>query len=277
MVTCREAWKQIWDTLQNAGIEDARADANLLMELAAGNGWRWRDEPLSQMEQDLLSEWTCQRMEHRPIQYIAGRWPFLDLELEVGPGVLVPRADTEIVCEAAAQRMSGKPAPKILDLCAGSGALGLGLGRLLPKAKVICVEKSPEAYRYLSRNCALNKAVQPVMGDVFEYQQTLEEDAFDLIVSNPPYLTGEEMQQLQPEVAFEPAMALDGGSDGLDFYRHIAGQYQKALCSGGWLVFEIGWQQRSAVEGILRGTGWTEIGSCKDLGGNDRAVWAKKP
>lgn len=277
MVTCRDAWKKIRNALQSGGIEDAQADAGLLMELAAGTGWRWRDEPLSEKEESLLSDWTKQRLEHRPIQYIAGRWPFLNLELEVGPGVLVPRADTEVVCEAAADRIRGVKEAKILDLCAGSGALGLGLASLLDGAQVTCLEKSPEAFVYLARNCAQNPAVLPVTGDIFCYQDELKPESLDLIVSNPPYLTQDEMQELQPEVAFEPAMALDGGCDGLDFYRHIAAAYRSTLRPGGWLVFEIGWQQRSAVENLLRENQWTAIGGCKDLGGNDRAVWAQRP
>lgn len=284
MVSCRDAWRQIRDRLEQAGLEDPSADANLLLELAAGANWRWQAEELDAEQQEKLKNWTKKRIKRWPIQYLVGHWPFLDLDLEVGPGVLVPRADTEVVCQAAADLLKGQTAPRILDLCAGSGALGLGLKRLLPGALVTELEASAEAFPYLERNCqkALPQpdgslAAQPVFGDVFQYQEQLEQGQWDLIVSNPPYLTESEMGQLQPEVAFEPAMALDGGSDGLDFYRHIASAYRSAVRPGGWLVFEIGWQQREAVQQLLRNSGWTQVGGCPDFGGNDRAVWAQNP
>lgn len=283
MVSCREAWQQAKVRLQAAGVQDAAADANLLLELAAGPNWRWRDEELCEQEQVLFNSALEKREQRVPIQYIVGRWPFLDLELEVGPGVLVPRADTEIVCEAAANLIKPLAQPAILDLCAGSGALGLGLKRLFPGADVTGVEKSPEAFFYLKRNCARalplengSPAVKAVLGDVFGFEQGLLPAGLDLIVSNPPYLTGSEMQQLQPEVAHEPAMALAAGEDGLDFYRYICTAYKKAVKPGGWLCFEIGWQQRCAVSDLLLQNGWAHVGSCRDLGGNDRAVWGQK-
>ena len=119
-------------------------------------------------------------------------------------------------------------------------------------------------------------AVQAVQGDLFTYWQSLPEGQLDLIVSNPPYLTAEEMQHLQPEVAQEPAMALEAGDDGLVFYRALAQHYRQALRPGGALVLEIGWQQREAVTALLAANGWTEIVCRKDFGGNDRCVMARK-
>ena len=178
------------------------------------------------------------------------------------------------------------------------------------------MEKSPEAFVYLEKNCrcalagqgkatenlleptaleeadapafdwgpALNAlrakpvyAVQPVQGDLFTYWQDQPEGELDLIVSNPPYLTAAEMQTLQPEVAQEPAMALEAGEDGLLFYRALAERYQKLLRPGGALVLEIGWQQRQAVTGLLAENGWTEIECRKDFGGNDRCILASRP
>ncbi len=283
MVSCREAWQKVRDRLRAADVPEPEADANLLLELAAGSGWRWRDEAMTQQEIDQLEHWTQKREARWPIQYILGHWPFLDLELEVGPGVLTPRADTEVVCEAAAEKLTGQKAPRILDLCAGSGALGLGLKRLIPGAEVTLLEKSPEAFQYLKKNCTLpvllkeGTAPKPVEGDLFQYHQQLEPESLDLIVSNPPYLTGQEMTELQPEVAFEPAMALDGGADGLAFYRQIAREYAFAVRPGGWLVVEIGWQQRSSVEELLRQNGWVEVSGTQDFDGKDRAVWGKRP
>ena len=124
--------------------------------------------------------------------------------------------------------LAGVQAPKVLDLCAGTGCLGLGVKRFCPEADVTCVEKSPEAFRYLKKNAvsALKQGTaRAVEGDLFNYWQGLPEGELDLIVSNPPYLTAAEMQQLQPEVAREPAMALEAGEDGLVFYRALAEHY----------------------------------------------------
>ena len=212
------------------------------------------------------------------MQYLCGSWPFLDFELAVGPGVLCPRADTEVVAEAAAGMLAGVEAPRVLDLCAGTGCLGLGVKRFCPAAQVTSLEKSPAAYRYLEQNAHLSPVliITPVQGDLFTYWQTLPEGQLDLIVSNPPYLTSAEMGALQPEVAQEPAMALEAGEDGLVFYRAIAEHYQKALRPGGALALEIGWQQREAVTALLAANGWTEIACRKDFGGNDRCVMARK-
>ena len=166
----------------------------------------------------------------------------------------------------------------MLDLCAGTGCLGLGVKRFCPAAQVTSLEKSPAAYRYLEQNAHLSPVltITPVQGDLFTYWQTLPEGQLDLIVSNPPYLTSAEMGALQPEVAQEPAMALEAGEDGLEFYHAIAEHYQKALRPGGALALEIGWQQREAVTALLAANGWTEIVCRKDFGGNDRCVMARK-
>ena len=184
----------------------------------------------------------------------------------------------EVVAEAAAGMLAGVEAPRVLDLCAGTGCLGLGVKRFCPAAQVTSLEKSPAAYRYLEQNAHLSPVltITPVQGDLFTYWQTLPEGQLDLIVSNPPYLTSAEMSALQPEVAQEPAMALEAGEDGLVFYRAIAEHYQKALRPGGALALEIGWQQREAVTALLAANGWTDIVCRKDFGGNDRCVMARK-
>ena len=315
-MTPREVVREVEARLTAAGCPDADYDARELFRLAAGRDVRISDRPLTAEEAEKL-EALCVRREHRePLQYLCGTWSFLDFDLAVGPGVLCPRADTEVVAEAAAGTLAGVAAPKVLDLCAGTGCLGLGVKRFCPAAQVTCVEKSPEAFQYLEKNCrcalkgqggqtenlleptafeeadapafdwgpALNAlkakpayAVQPVQGDLFTYWQGQPEGELDLIVSNPPYLTAAEMQDLQPEVAQEPAMALEAGEDGLVFYRALAQHYQKLLRPGGALVLEIGWQQRQAVMELLAGNGWADIECRKDFGGNDRCVIARRP
>lgn len=307
-LTPRAAVALVQQRLAAAGCPDADFDARELFRLATGRDPRLSECVLTE-EQAARLETLCQRRESRePLQYLCGRWPFLDFELAVGPGVLCPRADTEVVAEAAAQTLAGCAAPKVLDLCAGTGCLGLGIKRLCPTASVTCVEKSPEALHYLVCNvrtalrslpqgstedvleedeptlgsgllgiAALPPAAQAVEGDLFDYWRGLPEGGLDLIVSNPPYLTASEMEDLQPEVAKEPAMALAAGEDGLDFYRALARHYQTPLRPGGTLALEIGWQQREAVCALLQAEGWTQIRCIQDLGGNDRCILAQRP
>lgn len=279
----RAALREVEHRLAAAGCPDADFDAGELFRLVVEQDVRLASEPLTAAQAERLEAMTVRREQREPLQYLCGRWPFLDFELAVGPGVLCPRADTEVVAEAAAQTLAGVKAPRVLDLCAGTGCLGLGVKRFCPDARVTCVEKSPEAFRYLEQNVrsALPGAVpaaQAVQGDLFTYWKTLPEGELDLIVSNPPYLTAEEMQHLQPEVAQEPAMALEAGEDGLVFYRGLAAlHYRQALRPGGVLVLEIGWQQRQAVMELLAGNGWADIECRKDYGGNDRCILARRP
>lgn len=275
----REAVREIEARLTAAGCPDADFDARELFRLVTGADLRLADQPLTAAQADRLETLTVRRADREPLQYLCGSWPFLDFELAVGPGALCPRADTEVVAEAAAGLLAGVQKPKVLDLCAGTGCLGLGVKRFCPDAVVTSLEKSPEAFRYLEQNAknALHRpAATPVQGDLFTYWETLPEEELDLIVSNPPYLTAAEMQQLQPEVAREPAMALEAGADGLVFYRAIAEHYQKALRPGGALALEIGWQQREAVTALLAENGWVEIACKKDYGGNDRCITARR-
>lgn len=275
----QEAVREIEARLTAAGCPDADFDARELFRLVTGADLRLADQPLTAAQADRLETLTVRRADREPLQYLCGSWPFLDFELAVGPGVLCPRADTEVVAEAAAGLLAGVQKPKVLDLCAGTGCLGLGVKRFCPDAVVTSLEKSPEAFRYLEQNAknALHRpAATPVQGDLFTYWETLPEGELDLIVSNPPYLTAAEMQQLQPEVAREPAMALEAGADGLVFYRAIAEHYQKALRPGGALALEIGWQQREAVTALLAENGWVEIACKKDYGGNDRCITARR-
>ena len=276
----QEAVREIEARLTAAGCPDADFDARELFRLVTGADLRLADQPLTAAQAHRLETLTVRRADREPLQYLCGSWPFLDFELAVGPGVLCPRADTEVVAEAAAGLLAGVQKPKVLDLCAGTGCLGLGVKRFCPDAVVTSLEKSPEAFRYLEQNAknALHRpAATPVQGDLFTYWETLPEGERDLIVSNPPYLTAAEMQQLQPEVAREPAMALEAGADGLVFYRAIAEHYQKALRPGGALALEIGWQQREAVTALLAENGWVEIVCKKDYGGNDRCITARRP
>ena len=269
------AFQKLCAKLTAAGVPDARFDAAELYRLATGRDPRLDDGP-SAAEAARLSALAERRAAREPLQYILGEWDFMDFTLKVGPGVLCPRADSEIVCESALALLQGRERPVVYDLCAGTGCLGLGIARHSPGALVTCVEKSPEAWHYLTANTA-QTGVRTVQADVFTYYKTLPAEGADLIISNPPYLTGAEMQALMPETAQEPAMALDGGADGLDFYRLLTEKYRDAVRPGGWLVLEIGYAQGPAVLALGAACGWVNTSCRKDYGGNDRAVLLQKP
>lgn len=269
------AFQKLCAMLTAAGVPDARFDAAELYRFATGRDPRLDDGP-NAAEAARLSALAERRAAREPLQYILGEWDFMDFTLKVGPGVLCPRADSEIVCESALALLQGRERPVVYDLCAGTGCLGLGIARHSPGALVTCVEKSPEAWHYLTANTA-QTGVRTVQADVFTYYKTLPAEGADLIISNPPYLTGAEMRALMPETAQEPAMALDGGADGLDFYRLLTEKYRDAVRPGGWLVLEIGYAQGPAVLALGAACGWVNTSCRKDYGGNDRAVLLQKP
>ena len=271
----RAAVREVEQRLTAAGCPDADFDARELFRLATGRDVRLSDRPLTAEQAAALEVLCTRRAAREPLQYLCGSWSFLDFELAVGPGVLCPRADTEVVAQAAAETLAGIAAPRVLDLCAGTGCLGMGVKRFCPAAQVTCVEKSPQALQYLQANVH-GTGVQAKAADVLQYWQELMPQSVQLIISNPPYLTGAEMQALMPETAHEPAMALDGGTDGLDFYRAIAAHYRDIVCPGGWLVLEIGCAQRADVMEICRQNGWQQVQARKDYGGNDRVVYAQR-
>ena len=268
-MTPRDAVRQLEARLTAAGCPDADYDAAELFRLVTGRDVRLADAPLTEAQAARLESLCLRREAREPLQYLCGRWSFLDFELIVGPGVLCPRADTEVVAETAAQTLAGVKAPRVLDLCAGTGCLGLGVKRFCPDAQVTCVEKSPEAFRYLEQNVhtalpGAAPAVQAVQGDLFTYWQSLPEGQLDLIVSNPPYIAPEEMAGLQPELFHEPRMALEAPDGGLAFYKHIAPAYFGALKPGGRLILEIGWRQADAVCALCLSAGY-EAGACRRL------------
>lgn len=273
----RQAVHMVQAALQAAGCPDADFDARELLRIVTGKDPRLLFDPLPMQQAVQLAELTARRMQREPLQYLAGEWDFLGMTLKVGPGVLCPRADSEVVCETAIEllQQAGSASPAVLDLCAGTGCLGLGIRHFVPNARVTCVEKSPEALRYLETNVQ-GTGVAAQNADVLQYWQQLPEQSVQLIISNPPYLTGTEMQQLMPETAHEPAMALDGGADGLDFYRAIAANYRNAVCPDGWLVFEIGCAQKDDVMQICSKNGWQQVQARQDYGGNDRVVYARR-
>ena len=272
------AYQKLCARLMMAGVPDARFDAAQLYQFVTGRDHRLDDGPTAD-EAARLQVLAERRAAREPLQYLLGEWDFMDFTLKVGRGVLCPRADSEVVCETAIELLQDAEAPVVYDLCAGTGCLGLGIARAVPGAKVTCVEFSHDAWPYLTANVAAlgGKTTQAELADVLTYYTQIEPASVDLIISNPPYLTAQEMESLMPETAKEPAMALDGGRDGLDFYRVLVRQYRDAVRPGGWLVLEIGYAQAEAVLALGKAAGW-QGGTCrKDAGGNDRVVIFRTP
>lgn len=237
---------------------------------------RGEEEP-SPSEETAFREALARRTARVPLQYILGEWEFMGLRLRVTDGVLCPREDTAVLVETAAHFLKNRPAPMGLDLCAGTGAVALGLCSLLEEASVTCIELSPPALSCLGENLAAfpRFSVSARQGDVLlpETAGAFPPASLDFILSNPPYIPSGELEGLQPEVRQEPALALDGGGDGLRFYRAICSLWAPLLKPGGLLAVEIGEEQAPAVRGLLEEAGFTDIRVKKDLAGLDRCVW----
>ena len=231
---------------------------------------------LTEFQKNNLTAIIHQREVHYPLQYIFGNWEFYGRPFKVGVGVIIPRADTETVVEAALEELETRENPKVLDLCAGSGCIGITLAAEVPSSEVTMVEKYDEAIRYAFHNIELNKVnAKAVKGDVFEAPH-LPNDSIDLIVSNPPYIPQEEMKYCSPEVKFEPQTALLAEDEGLEFYKAIINNYTPILKTGGAICFEVGFKQAQSVKKLLENSGYKNIKIKNDLNGIGRAVTATK-
>ena len=225
------------------------------------------DEIIMKRFADLL--WRVKSGE--PLQYVIGKWDFYESEFFVGKGVLIPRPETEELTELIINKAKALEKPVIFDLCAGSGCIGISIAKAVPNATVYCVEKSADAMFYLLKNADGVTNVKVICGDVF---LPPELPKADIIVSNPPYIKTGDIAALQREVLCEPEMALDGGDDGLDFYRAISEKWKPYLNQNGCLYYEIGEEQGNAVCAILNDNGYYNIEIIKDMYGKDRIARA---
>jgi len=251
-------------------------EAGELFRFATGVGPLddWSSPATEQMQAE-LERCLDLRASGYPIQYIVGGWEFYGLPLTLGPGVLIPRQDTETLVDLALEHLkqSALPTPQVVDLGSGSGCVAMAVKAEYPSAQVTAVEVSPKAAVFLGRNIADNGLdITPVLGDMREYTHTRP---IDLLLSNPPYIPVDELPSLQREVRHEPTLALDGGKDGLEFYRAIAGQYRSQLAPGGTVLLEIGAGQRESVCSILAAAGFREVSHHNDLNGLPRVVSAR--
>ena len=274
---CQEIEKRL-----SAGECDSPAfDACCLLEdlggLGRGNVPRMGDTVLPDEVCRRLLVAADRRAAGEPLQYLLGTWDFLDLTLTVGEGVLIPRPETELLCEVAADRLRSLPTPRVLDLCAGSGCVGLGIASLCPSVTVTALEKSPQAMTYLRRNMAAYPQLHvtareaDVLHDAAAFEETV-----DAVVSNPPYIPSTDLDGLQREVQHEPSMALDGGEDGLAFYRVIARDWTTKIRRGGFVAVEIGIGQAEDVSRLFAEAGLINIQKFPDFSGIDRVICGEK-
>lgn len=276
-MTVGEAYRKTKDILTEAGFEAPAFEALCLTEKVFGFIrlaliTKGEETVASEEKLAVLAELTEKRLNHEPLQYLLGKWSFMGIDLLVGEGVLVPRDDTEVVTSLCIDYLSCKESPNVIDLCAGSGAISLALEKYA-NCKVTAVELSDKAFSYLTQNIKLNNsAVNALNGDIFECHKDIADNSLDLIVSNPPYIKTADIASLQKEVQHEPAMALDGGESGLDFYRRIVPLWKSKLKAGGALAFELGEGQYDEVSRILADNGFGGITESIDFGGVQRAI-----
>lgn len=213
-----------------------------------------------------------------PLQYIIGVWEFFGREYKVGKGVLIPRADTEILVEKCISLLGSKKisSPIIYDLCSGSGCIAISLSESFPQSIVYAVELSLDAFKYLEANIN-NLSSGNLTGIKADIETFIPTQKADLIVSNPPYLTHNEMCHLQKEVSHEPSMALVADDNGLYFYNFISRKYKSYLNKGGILAFEVGYQQAESVRSILLENNYINVELTKDLSGVSRVVTGQLP
>ena len=276
--------------LEEAKIADAKRDAEtLLLYLEKADRtflYVHRNDATDEYRADAYFGLIDRRAAGEPLQYILGSQEFMGLNFAVNPSVLIPRQDTETLVELALKRVGEKKRSlSILDMCCGSGAIAVSMAHFLPKAKITACDISPEALEVARGNAArngLNGRIEFRESDLFfmtKRKKTVRiKDSFDMILSNPPYIPTQDIDTLQTEVRdHEPIKALDGGSDGLDFYRRIAEDAFGSLKKDGLMFLEIGCDQAEAVTSLLSGAGYySEIEVHKDLTGMDRVISCRR-
>ncbi|NMC73402.1 MAG: peptide chain release factor N(5)-glutamine methyltransferase [Geobacteraceae bacterium] len=264
--------------LAEKGVENARLEAEWMLCSALGIDrvglYVNFDKPLTSAELSIFRAMVARRAKREPLQYILGSQEFYGLDFEVSPGVLIPRHDTEVLVREALAR-SPKNA-RILDMGVGSGCVAVALAKNLADAEIFGVDPSSEALALAARNAGRHAVpLHLLQGSLFE---PVAGERFDLIVSNPPYIPTADLAGLQEEVReYEPRGALDGGIDGLDFYRRIIPDAPCYLKEGGWLLVEMGIGQAGEVLALFEETGrFSELFTATDAGGIERVAGGKK-
>lgn len=275
-MTAIDTLKKLSALFESARIADASKEAELLVtELLCISkvDLLLKNIELSKLQSDELDVLARRRMSGEPMQYIIGRVEFYGLRINVGPGVLIPRPETELLVEQVI-KMCGMPR-MILDLCTGSGCIALALAKNFPQAQVYGVDMSDAALKYAVKNAAANSinSIRFFCGDLYAPVKGMR---FDLIVSNPPYIPKDDIKDLQIEIRdYEPMSALDGGIDGLNFYRRILAEAPQYLNAGGLVVLEIGINQAKDIKHLAEDAGFGNIRFIKDYSGIERIAVLK--
>lgn len=280
-----ELLKWTTDYFQSHNIESPRMGAELLLSHCLNvprlNLYLQYDKPLLSEELSLYKSMIKRRIAREPVAYITGSKGFWTLDLSVSKSVLVPRPDTECLVEAALEILKAKPDTplNVLDLGTGSGAIILSLASEMPINKYFAVDVSIEAIEIARQNAELNcpeRDISFISSSWFD--GLVENEMFDLIVSNPPYIPTDDILELEPEIKeYEPRLALDGDVDGLRCVRHIIEQAGNYLKPGGWLMIETGYDQKESVLEIAMGVGgYLHVEYIRDFAGNNRVVRMQK-
>ena len=279
-MTIREAIAHAAQRLEAAGVPDSRTDAEILLSHITG-----RDRmsmllsgatELTQEQEQRFSSLLLSRAKREPLQYLLGTQYFYGLPFQVDQRVLIPRQETEELCEWGLRFLKeyAPACPAVLDLCTGSGAIAVTMKRNHSTAQVTASDLSQDALNLAAQNARANGVdIRFLQGDLW---QPLRDERFDLILSNPPYIPTPDCATLQQEVLHEPRMALDGGADGLDFYRRIASEAAAHLTPGGMIAVELGIGEAETVAELFELAGLTDVEIRKDLYGIARMVGARR-
>lgn len=283
MVTVGELYTNLKSMLRLINIEEYSFEAKLIFEKAFESELPRilmnRDSAVPENILKDIQDMAEKRRNGLPVQYIVGEWEFYGYPFKVGKGVLIPRQDTETLVDYVLEicRRNNIKSPKIIDLCSGTGCIAITLKKEIPDSEVYALELSENALEYLEYNKKLNNAdIKIIKADVLEDNSRKNLPVFDIIVSNPPYLTKQDMQELQKEVQAEPESALYAGEDGLYFYKKITPLWKKSLKKGGIIVYEIGINQHDSVSDILKSDNFEKVEFIKDTAGIIRVVSAVK-
>lgn len=267
--------------LKEAGIQAYALEARLIVAAAGG---KTKEAFLAEMNlyaSDSVEKRACEMIDRRvagePAGYIIGEWEFYGLPMKVNKNVLIPRVDTEVLAETAiAALCCGKSDVRVIDLCTGSGCIGCAIANELPEARVVLADNSPRALEVAEENCRLNKLearVSCVEIDAL-VQPPVALGSFDMLVCNPPYIPTKDLEGLDNSVRdFEPSVALDGGEDGLDFYRCVIRNWRGAIRTGGLMLFEVGAGQAEEVRHLMEQGGLVKVGTVTDTGNIERVVY----
>ena len=258
--------------LESSGVESARFDASVIFEKLFGVSKA--ELPLimdKNFDSEELSLLVSRRISGEPLQYIIGEWEFYGLSFDVNENCLCPRGDTELLVDLAIKLLPEKS--EFLELCTGSGCIPVSVCKNRPDVKGKATDLFPKTLEIAKRNAEKNRVADKidfVLADLFDVDMW-QGQSFDAILSNPPYIPTKDIEDLSKEVKREPLVALDGGEDGLDFYRVIVGRYGKYLKNNGKMILEIGFDQGEALRMLAKEAGF-ECKIYKDFGGNDRVA-----